>query len=105
MYIYLFLLYHPHFGTIGDARKEKYRERLHLWQVFFSSPYEWWDNRNQKSNPKHPDFKHKSTGEALWLQATDPPWIRKQLELLDAKMEEKDQDGHFGSDSSMSKWL
>ncbi|CAK9312607.1 unnamed protein product [Citrullus colocynthis] len=88
---------HAHMGSNG--------ERLHLWQVFFSSPHEWWDNRNQKSNPKHPDFRHKSTGEALWLHATDPPWIRKQLELLDNKMEEKDQDGHCGSDSSMSKWL
>ncbi|XP_022144256.1 protein OSB1, mitochondrial-like [Momordica charantia] len=88
----------------GDPRK-KYRERLHLWQVFFGSPYEWWDNRNHKSNSKHPDFRHKSTGEALWLQATDPPWIRKQLEFLDGKMEEKDQHCHFGSDSSMSKWL
>lgn len=94
----------PHFGITGDPRK-KYRERLHLWQVFFGSPYEWWDNRNHKSNSKHPDFRHKSTGEALWLQATDPPWIRKQLEFLDGKMEEKDQHCHFGSDSSMSKWL
>ena len=92
-------------GTTGYACKDKCRERLHLWQVFFSSPHEWWDNRNQKPNPNHPDFKHKSTGEVLWLRATDPPWIGKQLELLDTKMVKKDEDDHFGSDSSMSKWL
>lgn len=103
--LFFLLFFFSLFGTTGYAHMGSYGERLHLWQVFFSCPHEWWDNRNQKSNPKRPDFRHKSTGEALWLHATDPPWIRKQLELLDNKMEEKDQDGHFGSDSSMSKWL
>ncbi|KGN62549.1 protein OSB1, mitochondrial [Cucumis sativus] len=88
----------------GHDCRSSYRERLYLWQVFFSSPHEWWDNRNKKSNPNGPDFSHKSTGEALWLRSTDPPWIRKQLELLDTQMKKKDGDGHLVSDSSMSNW-
>lgn len=68
------------------ARLEKWRDRLHLWQVFFSNPYEWWDNRKQKLYPGSPDFKHKDTGEALWLSPNDPPWIKKQLQLLDSEM-------------------
>uniref|UniRef100_A0A9I9CZT7 Protein OSB1 n=1 Tax=Cucumis melo TaxID=3656 RepID=A0A9I9CZT7_CUCME len=76
----------------GRDCRSSYVERLYLWQVFFSSPHEWWDNRNKKSNPNGPDFTHKSTNEALWLRPTDPPWIKKQLKLLDTKMRKKDHD-------------
>ncbi|XP_057718166.1 protein OSB1, mitochondrial-like [Arachis stenosperma] len=64
------------------------QNRLHLWHVFFSNPYEWWDHRKSKYNTKQPDFKHKDTGEVLWLSKYDPPWVRKQLELLDSKIAE-----------------
>ncbi|RAL47295.1 hypothetical protein DM860_013260 [Cuscuta australis] len=73
-----------------EDRAEMNRRRLHLWQVFFSSPYEWWDNREKKLNSKAPDFKHKNTGEALWLKQDDPSWIRRQLELLDSTPVRKD---------------
>ncbi|KAL5071944.1 hypothetical protein RYX36_022831 [Vicia faba] len=59
--------------------------QLHLWQVFFASPNEWWDNRKTKLNPNSPDFRHKDTGEALWLSKHNPPWVTRQLELLDSK--------------------
>jgi len=62
------------------------QNRLHLWQVFFANPNEWWDQRKHKLNPNQPDFKHKDTGEALWLSTYDPPWVRRQLQLLDSKM-------------------
>lgn len=62
------------------------QNRLHLWQVFFSNPNEWWDQRKRKLNSKQPDFKHKDTGEVLWLSTYDPPWVRRQLQLLDSKM-------------------
>ncbi|XP_027938810.1 protein OSB1, mitochondrial-like [Vigna unguiculata] len=62
------------------------QNRLHLWQVFFSNPNEWWDQRKRKLNPKQPDFKHKDTGEVLWLSTYDPPWVRRQLQLLDSKV-------------------
>ncbi|KAK9684862.1 hypothetical protein RND81_10G237900 [Saponaria officinalis] len=59
-----------------------------LWQAFFANPTEWWDNRNNKKNPKYPDFKHKDTGEALWVEGRyNPPWVKSQLEILDSKMQ------------------
>ncbi|KAL9227553.1 hypothetical protein vseg_003230 [Gypsophila vaccaria] len=59
-----------------------------LWQAFFANPTEWWDNRNNKKNPKYPDFKHKDTGEALWVEGRyNPPWVKSQLEVLDSKMQ------------------
>ncbi|CAN1273857.1 Protein OSB1, mitochondrial [Linum perenne] len=71
-------------GNIGSASQFKgYKNDLYLWQVFFHNPDEWWDNRRDKKNPRSPDFKHKDTGEALWLGRDDPPWIRKQLQRLD----------------------
>ncbi|XP_060676368.1 protein OSB2, chloroplastic [Ziziphus jujuba] len=58
-----------------------------LWQAFFANPLEWWDNRRTKRNPKYPDFKHKDTGEALWIEGRyNPPWVKAQLAILDARM-------------------
>lgn len=58
-----------------------------LWQAFFVSPNEWWDNRKNKKNPKYPDFKHKDTGEALWVEGRyNPPWVKSQLAILDTRM-------------------
>ncbi|KAI9080375.1 hypothetical protein K1719_037769 [Acacia pycnantha] len=43
---------------------------------------------NLQRNPKYPDFKHKDTGEALWVEGrTNPPWVKSQLEIMDARME------------------
>ncbi|CAH9086123.1 unnamed protein product [Cuscuta epithymum] len=74
----------------AEDRQEMRRSRLYLWQVFFSNPDEWWDNRSKKVNRNSPDFKHKHTGEALWLMQDDPPWVRRQLELQDSKSVETD---------------
>ncbi|XP_051179471.1 protein OSB1, mitochondrial [Lolium perenne] len=68
--------------------ENKYKDRLRLWQVFFASPYEWWDNRQHKRYVTSPDFKHKDTHEKLWLQPNDPPWVRKQIELIDQQTAE-----------------
>lgn len=76
-------------ADVDEDRMSKYKSQLHLWQVFFASPYEWWDNRRRKQNSREPDFRHKDTGEALWLHSSDPPWIKRQLQLLDSKMEEQ----------------
>ncbi|MED6120327.1 Protein osb1, mitochondrial-like [Stylosanthes scabra] len=78
------------------------QNRLHLWQVFFSNPYEWWDNRKSKFKGKQPDFKHKHTGEVLRLSKYDPPWVRKQLELIDSKIAEGRV---MGSRSRVSTWV
>ncbi|XP_057531907.1 protein OSB1, mitochondrial-like [Amaranthus tricolor] len=69
-------------GHFDKSHPQSYKNRLHLWQLLFASPDEWHDQRRSKTNPKQPDFKHKSTGEALWLSASDPPWVKKQVELL-----------------------
>ncbi|XP_062080888.1 protein OSB2, chloroplastic-like isoform X2 [Humulus lupulus] len=68
-----------------------------LWQAYFANPVEWWDNRKNKRNPKYPDFKHKDTGEALWIEGrSNPPWVKGQLAILDSRM------GSFnGQDSRM----
>ncbi|KAL3649085.1 hypothetical protein CASFOL_005488 [Castilleja foliolosa] len=59
-----------------------------LWQAFFANPLEWWDNRKNKRSPKYPDFKHKDTGEALWVEGRyNPSWVKSQLTVLDSKME------------------
>ncbi|KAL4335652.1 hypothetical protein GQ457_07G025790 [Hibiscus cannabinus] len=71
---------------VGEAGMARYNSQLYLWQVFFTDPFEWWDNRKSKKKRRQPDFKHKDTGEALWLSPKDPPWIKKQLELLDSNL-------------------
>lgn len=68
---------------------QKRRNRLHLWHVFFANPSEWWDNRKSKLKPGSPDFKHKDTGEALWLTDSDPPWINQQLQLHDSRFSKR----------------
>lgn len=77
---------------------------LHLWQVFFANPHEWWDNRKNKLYPKAPDFKHKDTGECLWITPDNPPWVSKQLQLLDSLMAERGQSNLSHGHSRLSLW-
>lgn len=72
-----------------------------LWQAFFANPVDWWDNRKNKRSPKHPDFKHKDTGEALWVEGRyNPSWVKSQLSILDSRMESfRDQNASTRSDS------
>ncbi|KAG9135190.1 hypothetical protein Leryth_013477 [Lithospermum erythrorhizon] len=83
--------------------KDKYSMKLHLWQVFFSNPLEWRDLRKCKKNPRQPDFRHKDTGEALWLSHNDPPWIQRQLQLLDSRMGGLNFEGQRDSSSTLSR--
>eukprot|EP00798_Chlamydomonas_sp_ICE-L_P030577 gene30577-35595_t len=43
------------------------------WTQLFANPKSFWDNRLKKTNPKAPDFKHKTTGDALWLNGRATP--------------------------------
>jgi hypothetical protein len=54
-------------------------------------------------NPKYPDFKHKDTGEALWVEGRyNPSWVKSQLAILDERMGSlRDQDSKLRL-SSMS---
>lgn len=45
-----------------------------LWRQLMQSPKDFWDNRAKKLSPKSPDFKHKKTGDALWLNSK-PDWV------------------------------
>ncbi|KAK6940744.1 Primosome PriB/single-strand DNA-binding [Dillenia turbinata] len=45
-------------------------------------------NNTASKNPKYPDFKHKDTGESLWVEGrNNPPWVKAQLAILDSRME------------------
>ncbi|KAL9681076.1 hypothetical protein QQ045_012857 [Rhodiola kirilowii] len=91
----------------GETPSEKRKNRLHLWQLFFANPQEWWDNRKDKRNPRAPDFKHKDTGEVLWLPSPDdPPWVATQLQLQDSRMANYNPMRSRYSDTrpGLSKW-
>lgn len=49
-------------------------DRDALWEEFRASPNSFWDNREKKFNPKAPDFKHKQSGEGLWVSSS-PAWF------------------------------
>ncbi|KDP27688.1 hypothetical protein JCGZ_19727 [Jatropha curcas] len=48
------------------------------WKNLVENTNKWWDNRLNKRNVKAPDFKHKETGEALWLNDA-PTWVLPEL--------------------------
>ncbi|GAU50486.1 hypothetical protein TSUD_26300 [Trifolium subterraneum] len=63
--------------------------------VFISTAGTWNNEDNARlsvvvlteRNPKAPDFKHKDTGEALWIDSrSSPPWVKSQLDILDMRM-------------------
>ncbi|GJN24004.1 hypothetical protein PR202_gb11708 [Eleusine coracana subsp. coracana] len=73
-------------GSAEDKNRVS-RSSEELWQAFFANPLDWWDNRVNKKSPRHPDFKHKSTGEALWVDGrNNPNWVVSQLAVLDSRM-------------------
>nr|XP_010923481.1 protein OSB1, mitochondrial [Elaeis guineensis] len=74
-------------AKLGNYLSKSSTSTEELWQVFFANPVDWWDNRKNKKNPKYPDFKHKHTGEALWVEGKhNPPWVNSQLARLDSIM-------------------
>ncbi|KAA8546247.1 hypothetical protein F0562_003014 [Nyssa sinensis] len=75
-------------GQLATCQKS---EQSESGQVFVNNPNEWQGYRKSKVKPNYPDFKHKDTGEALWLSTNDPPWIKRQLQLQDSRLEEGSQ--------------
>ncbi len=53
------------------------------WRDYFANPSDYYDNRVDKRNPKGPDFKHKQSGEGLWLGGTypAPAWVAERLNM------------------------
>ncbi|KAI5065733.1 hypothetical protein GOP47_0020428 [Adiantum capillus-veneris] len=51
-----------------------------LWKEFFRDPSRWWDARNSKPSSRHPDFKHRVSGEPLWMDSCgNPSWVHEEL--------------------------
>lgn len=67
----------PAYGAAVDPEAER------MWREVFDNPDAFWDNRFNKRNPKSPDFKHKQTGSALWINSRNTPdWVQSQLATL-----------------------
>lgn len=52
-----------------------------LWLEYFADPTQWWDNRGKKRNPRAPDFKHRVSKKALWIDGWyTPGWARERFQ-------------------------
>ncbi|XP_059649798.1 protein OSB2, chloroplastic-like [Cornus florida] len=72
--------------TISSASMSKDGDSaLSSWRDLVTNPARWWDHRENKINglvkPKHPDFKHKDSGLALWINMA-PKWVQTDLKGL-----------------------
>ncbi len=61
-----------------------------------------------QQNPRYPDFKHKTTNEALWVDSyKTPEWVPDQLEKLEAARKEFEASrgesaGHSQNETNMT---
>ncbi|XP_051114286.1 protein OSB2, chloroplastic-like [Andrographis paniculata] len=69
-------------NPVKGGGKKSENKREDSWKHLVENPKKWWDNRLTKKSSKWPDFKHKETGEALWLQ-TAPDQILSKLPTLE----------------------
>ncbi|KAJ0262692.1 Protein OSB3 [Hirschfeldia incana] len=65
----------------------KQLKREESWKDLVQNPDKWYDNRSRKTNPKAPDFKHKDSGEALWM-TDSPTWVLPKLPPLQTNQEQ-----------------
>ncbi|GMH37115.1 hypothetical protein BSKO_04988 [Bryopsis sp. KO-2023] len=50
------------------------------WEALFRNPADFYDNRSNKRNPRGPDFVHKQSRKALWLDSyRRPAWVMEKL--------------------------
>ncbi|CAK9213814.1 unnamed protein product [Sphagnum troendelagicum] len=65
----------------GGTQSSRHLEKL--WLEFFKNPSQWWDHRSEKANERYPDFKHKITQEALWVEdQRNPPWVAAEIAAM-----------------------
>ncbi|KFK31610.1 hypothetical protein AALP_AA6G135400 [Arabis alpina] len=57
-----------------------------FWKDLVQNPDKWWDNRSIKRSAKSPDFRHKDTGEGLWM-SDSPVWALSKLPPLKKNQE------------------
>ncbi|CAA0829756.1 Interactor of constitutive active ROPs 2-chloroplastic [Striga hermonthica] len=66
-----------------DVKCVKDNAKKDSWMNLVENPSKWWDNRSEKKNSRYPDFKHKETGEGLWLNDDTPSWVLPGLARLE----------------------
>ncbi|XP_047966143.1 protein OSB2, chloroplastic-like [Salvia hispanica] len=68
----------PGSGEVKLEKKRDWDRGLDLWRDLVKNSLLWWDYRDQKVKgmvkEKHPDFKHKETGDGLWVDSA-PKWV------------------------------
>ncbi|KAL6853897.1 hypothetical protein ACP4OV_019926 [Aristida adscensionis] len=65
-----------------DGPFGNYTGKEDLWRDLLDNPGNWWDNRSDKPTPKYPDFKHKESGQPLWIRTKSPQWAIDALPSL-----------------------
>ncbi|KAG6434035.1 hypothetical protein SASPL_105656 [Salvia splendens] len=66
------------YGGEGFSERKQNTDPNNSWEDLVENPGKWWDNRAGKKNSKAPDFRHKETGEVLWLNRS-PDWVLSKL--------------------------
>lgn len=76
----------PLFSDLNPGKRSPPTDLEQKWKDFFANPSKWWDYRTSKKSPKYPDFRHKTSGEVLWIDSfNSPAWVKPQLAVLDSK--------------------
>ncbi|CAG7873246.1 unnamed protein product [Brassica rapa] len=73
-------------NTISTPTSKQVK-REESWKDLVQNPDKWYDNRSRKTNAKAPDFKHKESGEALWM-TDSPTWVLSKLPPLKTNQEQ-----------------
>ncbi|CAH8333585.1 unnamed protein product [Eruca vesicaria subsp. sativa] len=76
----------PMANTISTPTPKQVK-REESWKDLVQNPDKWYDNRSRKTNVKAPDFKHKDSGEALWM-TDSPTWVLPKLPPLKTNQEQ-----------------
>ncbi|KAL5228467.1 hypothetical protein ABZP36_016732 [Zizania latifolia] len=71
--------------NLGASSISKQKLEGDLWRDLVDNPGNWWDNRSDKPSTNYPDFKHKETGKALWIQSQTPKWAMDALPPVKSK--------------------
>lgn len=75
----------PLFSDLNPGKRSPPTDLEQKWKDFFANPSNWWDNRTSKKGSKYPDFRHKTSGEVLWIDSfNSPAWVKPQLAVLDS---------------------
>lgn len=64
-------LLRPARRSVICSRLADVRTPEELLAEFQEYPDRFWDNRDSKLNPRQPDYKHKDSGDGIWMQSPD----------------------------------